>query len=88
MTVKYSPDDLINPANWWSGKEVAALIGVTQQSLYNMIDRGANLPPVHRRVGSTRLRFFKPEVISWMNDPKTYDRQVPAAQRTAESVFV
>lgn len=77
-------DDLLNPANWLGVKELAGILGVNQQSIYNMLDAGANLPPVHRRVGSSKLRFFKPEVRRWMADPTCFTRTVSPSTRLAK----
>lgn len=89
MATKPTPEDFLNPANWMALKEFAALIKVNAQSVYNMIDTGANLPPLHRRAGSTRILFYKPEVYEWMTNDKNFTRTVvsPASQapRVAEA---
>lgn len=94
-TTKPAPEDFLNPANWMTLKEFASLIKVNAQSIYNMIEDSANLPPIHRRAGgkrkdgrdrSTRILFYKPEVYEWMTNNLT--RTVsPASQapRPAEA---
>ena len=61
-------------------KEFASLIKVNAQSVYNMIDTGANLPPLHRRAGSTRILFYKPQVYEWMTNGKNFVCVAPASQ--------
>lgn len=74
-------DDFLNPSNWLSCKELAAILGVSQQGFYNMMAMKANLPPQHRRVGSQRVMFFKPQVRAWMTDPNCFKSDVPLAQK-------
>lgn len=72
-------DDMLNPANWIGVKELAAILGVGPQDVYNTIYANGNLPPRYRRAGSTRIRFFKPEVRKWLSDPANFTREVSAA---------
>jgi len=69
-------NDVTNPANWMGVKDLAVILGIEQQVIYNMIDANANLPPVYRRAGGTRIRFFKPEVRVWLQDPNHFTRTV------------
>jgi predicted DNA-binding transcriptional regulator AlpA len=76
-------NDLLNPANWLGAKELAAILGVCQQDIYNTIYANGNLPPIYRRKGSTRIRFFKPEVRVWLQDPANFTRTVSGATEKA-----
>ncbi|AMN46667.1 hypothetical protein ACG33_06070 [Steroidobacter denitrificans] len=69
--------EVVNPDNWIGVKQFAAMQRMKPQTVYNLRDTGGNLPPIHRRAGSTRIMFFVPQVREWMNDPKSFITTTP-----------
>jgi predicted DNA-binding transcriptional regulator AlpA len=77
--IKPTDDDFLNPAQWMSTKEFAALLGLRVQSVYNKISTGEDMPesyPISPRL----TRFYRPEVAEWLRKR----RRVSAAVQVAE----
>ncbi|MEI2790471.1 MAG: hypothetical protein V9E93_16560 [Steroidobacteraceae bacterium] len=72
-------DDFLDPAQWMSPKDLAGVMGINLQSLYNKISVGEDLP-VSYPVTDRKTRFFKPDVKAWL----LKRRRVPAAVQVAE----
>lgn len=67
-------EDFLDPAQWMSPRELAGVLGIKVQSLYNKISTGEDMPasyPISDRV----TRFYRPEVKAWLLE----HRRVPAA---------
>lgn len=67
-------DDFLNPSLWMSAKELAGVLGIHVQSVYNKISTGEDFPESYE-VGVRKTRFFKPEVKAWL----LKRRRIPAA---------
>ena len=65
--------DLLDPRNWISPADLAAILGMHEQSIYNLIHTGGDLPPNYKKGRS--VRFFRPEVEAWL----VSGRRVPAS---------
>lgn len=71
--------DWLDPLNWVTPKELAAILRKNVKTIYNLISAGADLPPIYRPGGHTP-RFFRPEIEAWL----LRGRHVPAAVRLRE----
>lgn len=71
--------DWLDPLNWVTPKELAAILRKNVKTVYNLISAGGDLPPIYRPGGASP-RFFRPEVEAWL----VKDRWVPAATRLRE----
>lgn len=71
--------DRLDPLNWVTPKELAAILRKHPQTIYNLISADGDLPPIYRPGGGAP-RFFRPEVETWL----TKDRHVTAAARLRE----
>lgn len=56
--------DLLDPKNWIGVKELAGILGIRTQSIYNLHAEGGDLPPIHKK--GRCVRFFRPEVEAWL----------------------
>lgn len=78
MTTK-TEHDWLDPLNWVTPKELAAILRKNVQTIYNLISAGGDLPPIYRPGGGAP-RFFRPEIEAWL----IKGRHVPAAVRLRE----
>ena len=71
--------DFLDPRNWISPEVLAAILGMNVQSIYNRIHAGSDLPPNYKK--GRLVRFFRPEVESWLAS----GRRVPASVQLANA---
>lgn len=62
--VRSTEYDFLDPKNWIAPAALAAILGLSRQTIYNRIYAGRDLPP-HYKQGQS-IRFFRPEVEVWM----------------------
>lgn len=74
-------DDFLNPAQWMSAKEFAAVMGIRVQSLYNKISTGEDMPESYE-ISSRVTRFYRPQVKTWL----LKRRRTPAAVQLANQL--